>query len=281
MTPVYAGVFIVGKTVRCAPLQEKTKSLRPKEMERQVLFMNGLAKSIADNLAFFLEFLGIVVLIFAVALIIQKVADKKNGRTQKIFTTRMMAVTGMLSAISVILYMLDFPLPFLAPGHYKLDFSELPVMIGSFAFGPVAGVLVEFCKVVLKIIIKGTDTAFVGDLANFTIGCSLLLPASLVYEFKKTKKSAILGCVLGTVCITLFGTALNAWYLLPKYAEMYGIPLDALIAGGTAINPAITSLTTYVCFAVAPINIIKGGVVSLLTMLIYKPLSPILKTGHR
>lgn len=177
--------------------------------------------------------------------------------------------------------MLDFPLPFLAPGHYKLDFSELPVMIGSFAFGPVAGVLVEFCKVVLKIIIKGTDTAFVGDLANFTIGCSLLLPASLVYEFKKTKKSAILGCVLGTVCITLFGTALNAWYLLPKYAEMYGIPLDALIAGGTAINPAITSLTTYVCFAVAPINIIKGGVISLLTILIYKPLSPILKTGHR
>ena len=149
------GFFIVGKTVRCAPLREKTKSLRPKEMERQVLFMNGLAKSIADNLVFFLEFLGIVVLIFVAALIIQKVADKKNGRTQKIFTTRMMAVTGMLSAISVILYMLDFPLPFLAPGHYKLDFSELPVMIGSFAFGPVAGVLVEFCKVVLKIIIKG------------------------------------------------------------------------------------------------------------------------------
>ena len=154
-------------------------------------------------------------------------------------------------------------------------------MIGSFAFGPVAGVLVEFCKVVLKIIIKGTDTAFVGDLANFTIGCSLLLPASLVYEFKKTKKRAVLGCVLGTVCITLFGTALNALYLLPKYAEMYGIPLDTLIAGGTAINPAITNLTTYVCFAVAPINIIKGGVVSLLTMLIYKPLRPILKTGHR
>ena len=102
------GFFIVGKTVRCAPLHKKTKSLRPKEMERQVLFMNGLAKSIADNLVFFLEFLGIVVLIFVAALIIRKVADKKNGRTQKIFTTRMMAVTGMLSAISVILYMLDF-----------------------------------------------------------------------------------------------------------------------------------------------------------------------------
>lgn len=243
--------------------------------------MNGLGKSIADNLVFFLEFLGIVVLIFAAAVLIQKAADKKNGRTGKIFTTRMMAVTGMLSAVSVILYMLDFPLLFLAPGHYKLDFSELPVMIGSFAFGPVAGVLIEFCKVFLKVLIKGTDTAFVGDLANFTIGCSLLLPASLIYEFKKTKKRAIIGCLAGTVCITLFGTALNAVYLLPKYAEMYGIPVDTLIAGGTAINPAITDLTTYVCFAVAPLNLIKGGLVSLLTMLIYKPLSPILKTGHK
>ena len=243
--------------------------------------MNGLGKAIADNLIFFLEFLGIIFLIFVAAILIEKAADHKNGRKRKLFTTRMMAVTGMLSAISVILYLFDFPLPFLAPGHYKLDFSELPVMIASFAFGPVSGVMTEFCKVLLKILIKGTDTAFVGDLANFTIGCSLLLPASLVYEFKKTKKGAIIGCILGTVCITLFGTFLNAIYLLPKYSEMYQIPLKALISQGTAINSSITDITTYVCFAVAPINFIKGSVISLLTMLIYKPLSPILKTGRK
>ena len=243
--------------------------------------MNGLGKTIADNLIFFLEFLGIVFLIFVAAVLIEKASDHRNGKKRKIFTTRMMAVTGMLSAISTILYLFDFPLPLLAPGHYKLDFSELPVMIAGFAFGPVAGVMTEFCKVLLKILMKGSDTAFVGDLANFTIGCSLLIPASFIYEFKKTKIGAVLGCILGTLCITMFGTYLNAVYLLPKYSEMYKIPLEELIAQGTAINSSITDITTYVCFAVAPINLLKGTIVALLTVLIYKPLSPILKTGHR
>ena len=239
--------------------------------------MNGLGKAIADNLIFFLEFLGIIFLIFVAAILIEKAADHKNGRKRKLFTTRMMAVTGMLSAISVILYLFDFPLPFLAPGHYKLDFSELPVLIGTFAFGPVAGVMIEFIKIILKLIIKGTTTAFVGELANFAVGCSFLLPASLVYMLKKTKKHAIIGCIAGTLVLTVFGTAFNAVYLLPKFAQLYGMPLEAIVGMGTAINPKITSVATLVIFAVAPLNLIKGTLVSIITLLVYKTISPIIK----
>lgn len=243
--------------------------------------MNGLLKTVTENVVFVVEFFAVVALMFVVAILIDKLSDKKRGVKGKILTTRMMTVTGMFSAIALVLYLFDFPLPFLAPGFYKVDFSELPVMIGSFAFGPVAGVMIEFCKIILKILIKGTNTAFVGDLANFVIGCSLLLPASAIYEFVKSKKGAIIGCVAGTLCMTVFGTMFNALYLLPTFVSMGMMPtIDAVVASGAAINPSINSLTGFVCMCVAPLNLLKATVISLITMLIYKPLSPIIKEGR-
>lgn len=243
--------------------------------------MNGLWKTVTENFTFVLEFVGVIALMFLAAVAVQKAADKKHGVKRKIFTTRMMTVVGMFSAIATVLYLFDFPLPFLAPGFYKVDFSELPVLIGSFAFGPVAGVMIEFCKVLLKILIKGSNTAFVGDLANFTVGCSLLLPAGAVYEFWKSKKGAVAGCITGTMCMTVFGTLFNAVYLIPKFVVLYGMPsVDSIIGMGNAVNPAITNLTTFVCLAVAPLNLLKAGVISVITMLVYKPLSPILKEGR-
>ena len=99
--------------------------------------MNGLWKTVTENFTFVLEFVGVIALMFLAAVAVQKAADKKHGVERKIFTTRMMTVVGMFSAIATVLYLFDFPLPFLAPGFYKVDFSELPVLIGSFAFGPV------------------------------------------------------------------------------------------------------------------------------------------------
>ncbi|HBA69786.1 MAG TPA: ECF transporter S component [Lachnospiraceae bacterium] len=242
--------------------------------------MNNLMQSVTENFIFVLEFLGIVVLMFAAAYGAEKLAKKKSGDTERILSTRKIAVIGVFSAIAFILMLLEFPVPF-APPFYELDFSEIPVLIGTFAFGPVAGVMIEFCKILLKLVFKGTTTAFVGDLANFVIGCSFVLPAAIIYLNKKTKKMAIAGSAAGTLCMTVFGTAFNAVYLLPKFAQLYGMPLDAIIAMGTAINPAINSVATLVVFAVAPLNILKGGSVSLVTMLVYKKLSPILKEGHR
>mgnify|MGYP002339846698 FL=1 len=245
-----------------------------------VCSMNDLWKTVTENVMFVAEFLGLIALMILVAVGIRKLADKKNGVKRKLFSTRMMTVTGMFSAIAAVLYLFDFPLPF-APGFYKVDFSELPVMVGSFAFGPVAGVLIEFCKILLKLLFKGSDTAFVGDMANFIIGCSLLLPASAIYEFHKTKKGAVWGCIAGTLVMTVFGSIFNAWYLIPKFVVLYGLPsVDVIIDMGKAVNPAITDLPTLVLMAVAPLNLLKAGVISIITMLIYKPLSPIIKQGH-
>ena len=137
----------------------------------------------------------------------------------------------------------------------------------------------EFVKILLKLCIKGTSTAFIGDLANFVVGCSLIIPASAVYSFKKTKKSAIIACIAGTLVMTVFGTAFNAVYLLPAFSKFYGMPL----AMGAEVNPLAKegSIVSFVVACVAPMNLIKGTLVSVVTLLIYKPLSPIIKTGHK
>lgn len=243
--------------------------------------MNNLFQNVADNLLFVLEFLLVIASLFVAALLLEKLAQKKSGVKEKIFTTRKIAVIGMFSAIAAVLMLFEFPLPF-APAFYELDFSELPILVGTFAFGPVAGVMMEFVKILLKLLFKGTSTAFVGDLANFAVGCSLILPASVVYSFKKNKKGAVLACVAGTLCITVFGTAFNAVYLLPAFSKLYNIPLDSLLAMGTEVNSLVKegSIVSFVAACVAPMNLLKGASVSLVTMLIYKPLSPIIKGKH-
>ena len=170
--------------------------------------MNKLMQTVTENVAYVVIFLAVIVGCFLVAVVLEKGAQKKNGISEPIFNTRKLAMIGMFSAIAMILHVLDFPI-FFAPGFYKMDFSELPILVGSFAFGPVAGVMMEFVKILLKLCIKGTSTAFIGDLANFVVGCSLIIPASAVYSFKKTKKSAIIACIAGTLVMTVFGTAFN------------------------------------------------------------------------
>lgn len=241
---------------------------------------NGLLQSVVDNVTFVLVCVVVAAGLFAVAYAAEKYAYKKNGITERILSTRKIAMIGLFSAIAVILHIFDFPIPFLAPGFYKLDFSEIPALVGAFAFGPVAGVMIEFCKILLKLVMKGTSTAFVGDLANFVIGCSLILPASIIYMFRKTKKTAILSCVAGSVFMTVFGTAFNGIYLLPAFSALFGMPMEAILSMGAEINGRINSVTTFVCFAVAPINIIKSVAASTVTLVIYKPLSPILKSAH-
>ena len=244
--------------------------------------MNELFQSVAENGLYVLSFLLIILGLFLVAVMLEKVAQKKNGVKEPIFGVRKVAMIGMFSAVAMILMLFDFPLPF-APGFYKLDFSELPILVGTFAFGPAAGVMMEFVKILLKLFIKGTSTAFVGDLANFVVGCSFILPASVIYTFRKNKKNAIIACVAGTLIITLFGTFFNAVYLLPAFAKLYNMPMETLLAMGSEVNPLAKEgdIVSFVAACVAPMNLIKGLSVSIVTLLIYKPLSPIIKSGHR
>ena len=195
---------------------------------------------------------------------------------KKKLNTKMIAQIGMLGAIAVVLMLFEIPLPF-APSFYEIDFSEVPVLIGCFTMGPLAGVLIELIKIILNLCINGSVTAGVGELANFVIGCALVLPAAFIYKRKKTKKAAVIGLVTGTLFMTISGCFINAYVMLPTYAKAFGMPIEALVEMGSAVNASITDLFTFVMFAVVPFNLLKGVLVSIIVLLIYKKISPILK----
>lgn len=199
-----------------------------------------------------------------------KLLERLLPQLRTVSKTRRICTVAICGAIAAVLHMLDFPLLFLAPEFYKLDFSEVPVLLCGFFLGPSASVLCEMVKIFLKLMLKGTSTAFVGDFANFVVGCTLVLPAVFIYHAHKSRHSAIVGLVFGTLCMSIFGSLFNAVYLLPKFSQLYDLPLDSIIAMGTAINGNITSLTTFVALAVAPLNLVKGALVSVLTVLLYK-----------
>ncbi len=221
---------------------------------------------VQENLTFILVCIGII----AALALSAKLAERCLPAMRKVSPARRISIIAICSAIAAVLHMLDFPLLFLAPEFYKLDFSELPVMLCGFYLGPSATVACEAVKILLKLLFKGTSTAFVGDFANFVVGCSLVLPAAIIYHTRKSRKSALLGLVLGTVTLTVFGSAFNAIYLLPKFSQLFGLPLDTIIAMGSAINGSIHSVSTFVLLAVAPLNLVKGATISLLTLLLYK-----------
>ncbi len=221
---------------------------------------------IKDNLSFFMVCIVVVIAMICIA----KLAEHFLPDVRKINKTRRITIIAVCGAIATVLHIFDFPLLFLAPGFYKLDFSELPIMLCGFYLGPTATVLCQAIKILLKLLLKSTSTAFVGDLANFIVGCSLVLPATIIYHAKRTRTSALVGLIVGTVCMTVFGSAFNAVYLIPKFSELFGVPLDAIIGMGTKINPGIHSLSTFVFYSVAPLNLLKGAVISVLTILLYK-----------
>ncbi len=183
---------------------------------------------------------------------------------------------ALLSAIAAVLMLFDFPL-FFAPAFYEFDFSEVPVLIGAFAFGPLAGVVIEAVKIVLNFAMNGTITMGIGEIANFLIGVSMVLPASIIYARCKTKKYAVRGLIVGVISMTIVGAVLNAYILLPAYAFFMEMEIADFVAMGSAVNTGITNIQTLILFAVVPFNLFKGIIVSLIVFLIYKKVSPLLK----
>lgn len=198
---------------------------------------------------------------------------KAQAKSTNIHTLAKIAVLG---AVAVVVMMFKFPLPF-APSFYKLDFSEIPALIGGFAMGPLAAVAIEGLKNLLNLLIDGTTTAGIGELSNFLHGCAMVLPAALLYRRNKSKKTAVIGLTAGTVTRTAASAALNAFVLLPAYAYFMKMDVSAFVGMGTKINAAITDLPTLVMFAVVPFNLLKGVLVSVITLLSYKYISPLLK----
>ena len=235
---------------------------------------SGFLKAAGENLQFVLVCAGVVLAMIAAASLVEKRFLSES--VSKVKGTRYLTICAMLGALAMILHLFDFPVVFLAPGFYKLDFSEIPVMIGAFYLGPVGGIIIELVKILLKLVVKGTSTAFVGDLANFMVGCSFAVPAAVVYHLRKTRRMAVIGLVTGTAVMAVFGSMFNAFYLLPAFSKLYGMPLDAIVGMGSAINPAINSVYTLVLFAVVPLNLLKGVLISVPTMVLYKRISKVL-----
>lgn len=228
--------------------------------------MGEFVVQLRENLRFF----SICVVIALAVILCAKLVERFLLKHRTVSPARRVSIIGMCTAIAIVLYTLDFPVPFLAPPFYKMDFSEIPVLLCGFFLGPSAAVSCEGVKILLKLLLKGTSTAFVGDFANFVVGCSFVIPATVWYHLHKSRHSAVIGLILGTACLTVFGTAFNAIYLIPKFSELFGLPMDTILAMGTAIHASVKDLTTFVILCVAPLNIVKGVSVSVLTLLLYK-----------
>lgn len=194
---------------------------------------------------------------------------KKEGKAVNV---RYLTVTAMLSAVAYILMFLDFSVPFM-PSFIKMDLSELPALIGGFAFGPVCGVLICLIKNLLHLFI--TSTGGVGELSNFILGVSFVLPAALIYRYKKSKKMALLGSLAGAVIMGLFSIVSNYFLVYPVYYNF--MDKELILAAYQAIIPSVKSiLQCLICFNM-PFTIVKGLFSVIITFLIYKPISPILK----
>lgn len=186
--------------------------------------------------------------------------------------TRIMVSVAMLSAVSYLLAFIEISVP-LSPSFAKMDVSDLPALIAAFAFGPIWGVAVELVKNTLQLI--STNTAGVGELANFLMGSSLAFTAGLVYHKHKTKRTAMIGCAVGSAAMALAAGVLNYFVLLPVYENF--MPLEQVIASFAAFIPFIKTKLDVVLWNAVPFNLLKGLMISIVTMLIYKPLTPILK----
>lgn len=197
--------------------------------------------------------------------------DQKLNRLVKI---------SMLSVIAFMLMFIEVATPFFPP-FLKIDISDLPALIGAFALGPIAGITIELLKNILHGIFVG-GTAFVGEFANFIVGSILVCVAGYIYNRRKTRGMAISALIAGTLVMTAAATILNYFVFLPLYETILHFPISAVVAMGNKVNGNIKDLNSFVVLAIAPFNLIKGVILSILTSVVYKNVSPILhKEGEK
>lgn len=189
--------------------------------------------------------------------------------TNKKNTVYKLSFIAILSALSTVLMMINIPLPF-APTFLKFDIAELPALFAGFYLGPVSGCAVVLIKNLLNVIITGTSTAFVGEAMNIVTSICFVLPAALIYQKMHTKKGAIIGMVVGTLTVSIVAIFLNAYVAFPMYGRLFGLSTEAIIGMGHAVNPLVNDYVTMMLFSIFPFNLVKHGITSLVTYLLYK-----------
>lgn len=186
--------------------------------------------------------------------------------------THKIAVTAMLSAVATILMALDFPIPFLIPTFVKMDFSELPALLATFSLGPVSGVAVCLVKNLVNLTMSSTNG--VGELCNFLLGVCFVVPAGLVYRYRKTRSGALAGALAGAAVMAVCSVPVNYFISYPFYTVF--MPLDVIIGMYQELIPSVDGLLACLVIFNAPFTLLKGLLDLVLAMLIYKPLSPLL-----
>ena len=188
--------------------------------------------------------------------------------------THYFAKIALLSAVASVIMFLESPIPGM-PVFLKMDLSEIPVLVGAFALGPLAGVLIELIKNLVHM--TATTTAFIGEIANFLVGICFVLPASYIYRIRRSKNGAIMGLVAGTISMTTIAALLNYFITLPLYQKVLNLPMEAIVSMGTEANKAIVDMKTLIIYAFVPFNLLKSIIISVITLLIYKKISPLLQ----
>jgi len=189
---------------------------------------------------------------------------------------RNISIIAILGALGAVLMLIDFPI-FIAPSFYKLDLGDLPCLIGAFALGPLPALFIQIIKILIKLMLKPTSTAFVGELAAFIFSSVFCVSAALIYRMDKTRKGAFKAIVISTVLMVLAATIGNYAFIIPAYANMYHMPLEAIVDMGTQIFPIVHDKLSFVLCCVMPFNLIKAILVDVLTLVLYKRISPLLK----
>jgi len=185
-----------------------------------------------------------------------------------------MIKVSMLSVVAFLLMFFELATP-VFPAFLKIDISDLPALIGTFALGPMAGIGIELLKNILHGIFVG-GTAFIGETANFIVGSVFVTTAGICYSRNKNRKNALIGMALGTVFMTAVAGIMNYYVLLPLYETVLHFPMAAVVAMGTMVNPNITDLNSFIIWAILPFNILKGIVIALITLPVYKRVSPVI-----
>lgn len=198
------------------------------------------------------------------------------SQMNSITNVRRIAVTGILAAAAFVLQLIEFPIPMFMPPFIKMDFSDLPALIGAFALGPVCGILIELIKNLIHTMFSGSFA--VGELSNFLLGAVFAGTAGIIYKHKKTKYGALIASVAGAVAMAVVSLPFNYFIVYPVYYNF--MPEQTILAAYQLIIPGMKSiLQSLICFNV-PFTFIKGMIDVAITFIVYKHISPIIKGNH-
>ncbi len=188
--------------------------------------------------------------------------------------TRYITGCSLLIALAVILQYVEFAIP-LMPSFIKFDFSDLPALIGAYAYGPLAGVVISLLKNVIHML--ASQSGFVGELSNFILGSVFSFVAGFIYKRNKTKGSAMVGGLLGSLAMAAVSFPSNLFIIYPLYYSILHYPEQIVLQAYQAILPSVTSISQCLLIFNVPFTLIKGLIDVLICLLIYKRISHILK----